>query len=422
MTGHPSKTFAEIPPGRMLPGLKITTERVPLNPDYATEPAMRGVMADSIRNRVFASAKTIVIKVGTNVLTDAKGQLDRQRVTELIEQLVRLQAAGRRIALVTSGAIGAGVGQLQLGRRPSDLPHLQACAAVGQCVLMQLYQAGFANYHLHAAQILLTAGDVENRKRYLNVRNTLFTLWEYGCVPIINENDTVSVAEIKFGDNDHLAAIVTNLVQAPLLILLTNVDGLFTSDPTQNPAAERLELVEGIDRSVTAMASATRSVLGSGGMRSKLRAARLATAAGSAVIMANGSVPGILDRLSAGESLGTLFLPQGESLPAWKRWLGFTARPVGSLRVDAGAHRAVVEQGRSLLPVGIRRVEGQFSKGDLVRVCTLDGVEIARGLSNYAAAELSRLAGQNTEQILSTLGKIPYVECIHRDNLVITGE
>ena len=378
-------------------------------------------MAESIRERIFASAETIVIKVGTNVLADAKGQLDRQRISELIEQLVRLRSHGRRIALVSSGAIGAGVGQLQLGRRPTDLPHLQACAAVGQCTLMQLYQAGFAPQQIHAAQILLTAGDVENRARYLNVRNTIFTLWEYGCVPIINENDTVSVAEIKFGDNDHLAAIVANLLQAPLLILLTNVDGLFTADPTTDPRAERLELVEEIDRSVTEMASVTRSTLGSGGMRSKLRAARLATAAGSTVIMANGSVPRILDRLSAGESLGTLFLAHGESLPAWKRWLGFTARPVGTLIIDSGASRAVVEQNRSLLPVGVRKVEGQFSKGDLVRVCTMDEREIARGLTNYAAAELSRIAGQNTEQIQATLGKVPYVELIHRDNLVITS-
>src|SRR5438270_3378227 len=273
-------------------------------------------MADPTRLGILAAADPVVVKVGTNVLADATGRLDRHRIQSLADQLHRVRTAGRRVALVSSGAIGAGVGKLGLGRRPTDLPHLQACAAVGQSALMQLYQEAFAPHGVHPAQILLTAGDFDSRARYLNVRNTIRTLFEYGCLPVINENDTVSVAEIKFGDNDHLAAMVTNLLRAPLLVLLTNVDGLYSDDPGANPDARLLHTVPHIDRSVTEMAGASKSVLGTGGMRSKLRAARLATAAGEAVVMANGSLDGILDRVFAAEPVGTLFLPHGDDVPS----------------------------------------------------------------------------------------------------------
>ena len=378
-------------------------------------------MADPLRQGVVATASPVVIKVGTNVLADATGHLDRDRIRSLADQLNRARAGGRRVALVSSGAIGAGVGKLGLGRRPGDLPHLQACAAVGQSALMQLYQEALAPHGIHPAQILLTAGDFDNRARYLNVRNTILTLFEYGCLPVINENDTVSVAEIKFGDNDHLAAIVANLLRAPLLVLLTNVDGLYSTDPRADPAAELVRTVPHIDKAVTDMAGSSRSTLGTGGMRSKLRAARLATAAGGAVVMANGSRDGILDAVFAGEPAGTLFLPHGEAVPAWKRWLGFTARPRGTLRVDAGARKAVVEQGKSLLPVGVRGVEGAFGKGDVVAVHDTEGHEIARGLTNYSSTDTERIRGMSTEQIVTEIGKIPYVELIHRDNLVVTG-
>src|SRR5262245_4671688 len=378
-------------------------------------------MPDSVRTEIIARADPVVVKVGTNVLADTSGTLDRGRIQALADQLYRASAGGRRVALVSSGAIGAGVGRLGLGRRPADLPHLQACAAVGQCALMQLYQECLAPHGAHAAQILLTAGDFDSRVRYLNARHTILTLFEYGCLPVINENDTVSVAEIKFGDNDHLAAMVANLLQAPLLVLLTNVDGLFTADPRTDPAAELVATVPHVDRSVTDMAAPTQSTLGTGGMRSKLRAARLAAAAGGSVIMANGQVEGILDKVFAGEPVGTLFLPHREALSARRRWLGLTARPRGSFRLDDGARKAVERDGRSLLPVGVVAIAGTFGKGDVVSLCDREGIEFARGLTNYSSADAERIRGLATEQILRAIGKLPYVELVHRDNLAVVA-
>ena len=378
-------------------------------------------MSDSLRANVLRQADTVVVKVGTNVLADPSGRLDRHRIQALADQLQRLRSTGKRVALVSSGAIGAGVGRLNLGKRPVDLPHLQACAAVGQSALMQLYQECFAPHGVTVAQLLLTAGDFDSRPRYLNVRNTILTLFEYAALPIINENDTVSVAEIKFGDNDHLAAMVANLLQAKLLVLLTNVDGLYSADPRTDPAAELVQTVPDIDKSVTGMAGTTKSSLGTGGMRSKLKAARVATAAGVPVVMANGSRDSVLDGIFAGDPVGTLFLPHSDEMPAWKRWLGFTARPKGVLTVDAGARKAVETQGKSLLPVGVRSVSGEFGKGDVVSVCDADGVEFARGLVNYSAADAARITGSNTEQIAEVFGKVPYAELIHRDNLVVIG-
>ena len=378
-------------------------------------------MADAVRTELVRRADPVVVKVGTNVLADATGALDRERIRRLADQLSRIRTGGRHVALVSSGAIGAGVGQLALGRRPTDLPHLQACAAVGQCALMQAYQEALAPHGVHAAQILLTAGDFDNRVRYLNARHTIRTLFEYGCVPVINENDTVSVAEIKFGDNDHLAAMVANLLQAPLLVLLTNVDGLFAADPRTDPAARLVTTVSHIDKSVTDMAAPTQSDLGTGGMRSKLKAARLATSAGGSVIMANGTTDGILDAIFAGEPVGTLFVAHKEALPARHRWLGLTARPKGAFLLDDGARKAVERGGRSLLPVGVLAINGSFGKGDVVSLCDANGVEFARGLTNYSTADAERIRGLATEQILRAVGKVPYVEMVHRDNLAILG-
>jgi len=374
---------------------------------------------DPARSAVLAKPGTAVVKVGTNVLADSTGRLDRARIQSLADQLIRVRSAGWRVVLVSSGAIGAGVGQLGLRARPTDLPHLQACAAVGQTALMRLYQEALAPHGVLPAQILLTAGDLESRSRYLNVRNTILTLFDYQSLPVINENDTVSVAEIKFGDNDHLAALVANLMQAPLLVLLTNVDGLYTADPRSDPAAALVPTVENID-AVVEMAGVTKSALGTGGMKSKLKAARVATAAGGAVVMANGSRDGILDAVFAGEPVGTLFLSQG-SLSARQRWVGFTVRPRGVITVDDGAKRAVLELGRSLLPVGVRGVSGEFGKGDVVSICDTAGNEFARGLSNYAATDAARIAGRNTEQLAALLGTLLYPELVHRDNLVRTG-
>src|SRR3954464_1211068 len=306
-------------------------------------------MLDPVRQEVVALAHTVVVKVGTNVLANADGRLDRGRVRAVVDQLLRIRAKGKKVALVSSGAIGAGIGRLGLPGRPSDLRQLQACAAVGQNAMMALYEECLAPHGVHAAQLLLTAGDFDSRGRYLNVRNTLQALFEWGCLPVINENDTVSVAEIKFGDNDHLAAMVTNLLQAPLLVILTTVDGLYSSDPAEDAAAPLLTTVPMIDGAVTDLAGATKSALGTGGMKSKLRAARLVTASGESVLMANGAVPNILDRLFAAEPLGTLFLPHGGALSARKRWIGTTASPRGKLVTDAGAREAVQRKGKSLL-------------------------------------------------------------------------
>jgi glutamate 5-kinase len=391
-------------------------------------------MLDPVRQEVVTQAQTVVVKVGTNVLTAADGRLDPQRLEALADQVHRIRQAGRRVALVSSGAIGAGLGRLGLGKRPTDLRQLQACAAIGQSFLMRAYQECLDKHRINAAQILLTAGDFDNRARYLNARNTIVTLFEWGVLPIINENDTVSVAEIKFGDNDHLAAMVTNLLQAPLLILLTSVDGLYPVDPTSHDtksddnksddnkadeARKKIDTVPSIDGAIMDMAGSGRSALGTGGMRSKLKAARLATAAGESVIMANGAVPGILDAIFAAEPVGTIFLPHGGTVPAWKRWLGYTAQPRGKLTVDAGAKTAIRDKGRSLLPIGVVQVQGHFAKGDVVTLCDLQGHEFARGLINYTSADAVRVIGLRTDQIAEALGAAPYEEIVHRDNLVV---
>lgn len=374
---------------------------------------------DPVRQEIIALAKTVVVKVGTNVLTSADGILDPARVQALSDQVQRVWASGRRVVLVSSGAIGAGVGRLGLGHRPTDLRQLQACAAVGQSFLMRAYEECLARHGIHTGQILLTAGDFDNRTRYLNVRNTIHTLFEWNCLPIINENDTVSVAEIRFGDNDKLAAMVTNLIQAPLLILLTVVDGLYSADPRDDPDAKLVPTVASLDQHVMQMAGSGRSTLGTGGMRSKLRAARIATASGESVIMANGATPGILDTILAAEPVGTLFLPHGNSLSAWKRWLGYTAQPRGKLVLDAGARDAVMKKGKSLLPIGVIDVRGSFAKGDVVVLCDADGAEIARGLTNYSAHDAGRIRGLRSDQIGVVLGAVPYEEVVHRDNLVV---
>jgi glutamate 5-kinase len=376
-------------------------------------------MLDAVRQEVIALANTVVVKVGTNVLTREDGTLDPAHLQSLADQLQRVRAGGRKVALVSSGAIGAGMGRLGLARRPTDLRQLQACAAVGQAFLMRAYEDCLARHGIPTAQILLTAGDFDSRGRYLNARNTILTLLEYGCLPIINENDTVSVAEIRFGDNDHLAALVTNLLQAPLLILLTVVDGLYASDPHTDPSAALLTTVPEIDAAIMEKAGSSKSVLGSGGMRSKLRAARLATVAGESVIMANGGTPGILDAIFRAEPIGTLFLPHDRTMPAWKRWLGYTARPRGRLVVDAGARNAVQMQGRSLLPIGILRVGGAFGKGDVVALCDAEGVEFARGLCNYSSTDIERIRGLRSEQVREAIGESAYDEVVHRDNLVV---
>src|SRR5260370_25184108 len=272
-------------------------------------------MLDPVRQEGIALAPRVVVKVGADVLAGPDGQLNAERLQSLADQVQRLREQGRKVALVSSGAIGAGVGRLGLDKRPSDLRHLQACAAVGKGSLMRAYEECLAHHGTRTAQILLTAGDFDNRTRYLSARNTILTLFEWNVLPIINETATVSVAELRFGDDDQLAGMVTNLLQAPLLVLLTVVDGLHDSDPRTNPAAKVLTTVPNIDSSIAEMAGPSRSSLGTGGMRSKLRAARLVTAAGESVLIANGTKPDILERIFAAEPVGTLFLPHGNTVP-----------------------------------------------------------------------------------------------------------
>jgi glutamate 5-kinase len=378
-------------------------------------------MMDQLRRDVVAAAHTIVVKVGTRVLTGADGSLDDAKLESLGEQLHRLMQAGRKVVLVSSGAVAAGRGRLRLGERPKDLAKLQAVAAVGQSCLMQTYDRIFRSLGRPAAQVLLTADDLDERARYLNVRNTLRMLLEFGAVPIINENDTVSTEELEttFGDNDRLAAMVTNLIRAPLLILLSDVEGLYDGDPSE-PGSKVIPTVTRLDESIFALVRDKKTGLSKGGMASKLNAARMATLAGENVIIASGHDFAVLGRIAAGETVGTLFVAQGQAITSWKRWIGFTAQPRGVLIVDAGARKAVEKDGRSLLAIGVVEAAGDFSRGDVVALRDHGGVEFARGLSNYSAAEVLRIKGLKTDAIAAALGHCPYHEVIHRDNMAVT--
>jgi glutamate 5-kinase len=378
-------------------------------------------MKDLLRQEIAALATTIVVKVGTRVLTREDGQLDPHRIEQLADQVHHLMSQGRKVVLVSSGAVGAGMGRLGLKSRPTSVAQLQAVAAVGQSILVEAYERSLHRHGRHAAQVLLTAEDLEHRTRYLNARNTLVTLLEFGAVPIINENDTVSVEELQttFGDNDRLAAIVTNLIRAPLLVLLSDVEGLFDGDPHQ-PGSQVIPTVDRLDDSVLGLVRDRLGGLSKGGMASKLEAARLATTGGENVIIAYGGSPDVLSRIMDGQTVGTLFLSQGHSVAARKRWIGLTVKPRGRLILDAGAKAAVEQKGSSLLAAGVVEVEGQFHKGDVVSVRGPDGLEFGRGLSNYEADEIRRIKGLKTSQIIETLGHCPYDEIVHRDNMVVT--
>lgn len=379
-------------------------------------------MPDPVRQEIAAAAHTIVVKVGTRILTRGDGRLNENRIAALAEEIHAALESGRKIVLVSSGAVGAGMGALGLTERPRDLAHLQAVAAVGQCQLVQTYDRSLRAHGRHAAQVLLIADDLDDRTRYLNVRNTLLRLLDYGAVPIINENDTVSVEELQttFGDNDRLAAMVTNLLRAPLLVLLSDVDGLYDGDPS-TPGARRIDTVAKIDEQVLGLVRDRRTGLSKGGMASKLAAAKMVSLAGENVIIANGREPGALRRILAGEIVGTLVTAQPQALTSWKRWIGFTAQPRGELVLDDGARRAIEKQGRSLLAIGIVQVSGEFAKGDVLALRDMRGGEFARGLTNYVAADLQRIKGFKTEAIAAALGHCPYQEVIHRDNMVVTA-
>jgi len=380
-------------------------------------------MTDLLRQEIAALATTIVVKVGTRVVTREHGRLNEQRIAQLAEELHHVMSTGRKVALVSSGAVGAGMGRLGLVARPSDVAHLQAVAAVGQSLLVEAYERSLRSFGRHAAQILLTADDLDRRASYLNARNTILTLMsEYDAVPIINENDTVSVEELQttFGDNDRLAAIVTNLIQAPLLVLLSDVEGLYNGDPS-DPASQVISTVKRLDSSVMDLVRDRATGLSKGGMASKLKAAQQATAAGENVIIASGREAGVLGKIIAGEPVGTLVLAKGQSVAARKRWIGYTAKPRGQVTLDAGAQRAVEHEGRSLLAIGILKAVGRFQKGDVVSLCDVSGAEFARGLTNYGSEEILRIRGLRTTEIAQTLGQCPHDEVVHRNNLVLTA-
>jgi len=376
-------------------------------------------MVNLVRREVIESAKTLVVKVGTNVLSRPDDTLDIDRIRSLAAQLHRVLETGRKVVVVTSGAVGAGMGILGLKKKPDDLPHLQAAAASGQAYLMRCYNETLHAHGHHAAQILLTANDFRHRTRYLNIRNTVNTLFEYGAIPVINENDTVSIDEIKFGDNDHLASMVMNLLPDPLLVILSVVDGLYDGDPSR-PDARLISQVDRWSDDLLQMASAVGSSRGTGGMASKLEAVRKTTAVGECVILANGTDPEVLDKVMRGEEVGTLFLAKGSTMPAWKRWIGFTVDPKGRLHLDSGAVQAIVRDGRSLLAAGVKGVEGHFETGEVVSLRDEANREIARGLTNYDRRSLAAIAGLRTDEIRRMLGDVPYAEVIHRDNLVVT--
>jgi|TARA_B100000700_G_scaffold42944_3_gene44175 glutamate 5-kinase len=377
-------------------------------------------MSDLLRQEVTATAKKIVVKVGTRVLTDSEGKLDLARISSLASQLSAIASKGRQVVLVSSGAVGAGLNRLGMHSRPTDVATLQAIAAVGQTDLIQTYQKLFNAEGRVAAQVLLTANELDDRVSYLNVRNTLLELLELNVIPIVNENDTVSVDELQttFGDNDQLAGLVTNLLGAQLLIILSDVDGLYTGCPDDDES-ELVATVTELDETVASYVQESQIGLGTGGMGSKLQAVRMVTSAGENAVIANGRAENVITRVLDGESLGTLFVAEGKTLSPWKRWLRFSAQSQGTITLDDGACSAIQQGGSSLLSIGITGLTGQFNKGDVVQICDTKGQELARGLTNYSSAELQKIRGHRSEEFQQILGQCPYDEVIHRDNLAV---
>ncbi len=350
------------------------------------------------------SVSRIVVKLGTGVLTDSKKQPDLAQMKQLVAQAAALRKAGKEILIVTSGAVGAGMGVLGHTRRPTQLAQMQACAAVGQSRLMTTYEKLFADFDLNVAQVLLTHDDLQHHERHLNARNTLVTLLEHGVIPIINENDAVSFTELKFGDNDKLSALVACLLPADLLVILTTVDGVLENFGKENP--KTIRQIDRIDETLEKIASGTTSETAVGGMASKVQAAKIVTRAGIPLVIASGGKKKVLANILQGEDEGTLFLPQADKLPGRKRWIAFFHSPRGTLYVDDGCKEALRERGTSLLPPGVTKCEGEFAAGEVVRVCDANGTEFARGISAFNSEALKGRGLSRTE-------------VIHRDNLVI---
>ncbi|AMO55685.1 gamma-glutamyl kinase [Endozoicomonas montiporae] len=368
-----------------------------------------------------SSAKRWVIKIGSALLTDEGRGLDVERIDNWVTQMCRLRRAGIEIVLVSSGAVAAGMEKLGLDERPSALNELQAAAAVGQARLVQVWEESFQKHGFQPAQILLTHADHSNRQRYLNARSTLNTLLDMGVVPVVNENDTVATEEVRFGDNDTLGALVTNLVEADMLVLMTDQDGLFTADPRKDPTAQLMDNVRAQDKRLDAMAGGGSGRLGRGGMQTKLRAARQAAASGAATVIVGGRMESVLERLYAEEALGTLLLPDHERMAARKQWLQGHMQTSGELVLDAGAVDVLVTKGKSLLPVGVREVRGAFQRGEMVSCLDESGQEVARGLINYGDKDARKIIGKPSELIGNLLGYSGEPELLHRNNMVLAG-
>lgn len=371
-------------------------------------------MTKTQRNR----PKRVVIKVGTSTLTDSSGRIDQDYIRDLVSQISALVRQGTECVLVSSGAIRAGRERLNMEGRPRTIPEKQAAAAVGQGLLMHTYAQAFTEAGIAAAQILLTRDDLKHRVRYLNARNTMNTLLAYGCVPIINENDTVAIEEIRFGDNDTLAALVASGLHADLLILLSDVQGLCDRAP-RLPGCQLIPEVESITPEIRAMAGEANGDAGTGGMRTKIEAADIAVKSGVEMVIANGRQPGIIEAIVNGESVGTRFMTGHSRLSSRKRWIAFSTPVRGSVMVNEGATRMIVAGGKSLLPAGIVGVHGAFKAGDLIAVTDEDGKRLARGFANYSANDIGQIKGKQTSEIEDILGTKDFDEVIHRDNLVL---
>ena len=365
-----------------------------------------------------ANAKRLVVKVGSALVTNNGSGLDLAAISDWARQIAELRAQGREIILVSSGAVACGVQRLGWGRRPKTVHEKQAAAAIGQAGLVEAYEVAFSQHGLHTAQILLTHDDLADRKRYLNARSTLTTLLALGVVPIINENDTVITDEIKFGDNDTLGALVANLIEADALIILTDQTGLYTADPRKDPNATLISEAVAGDPSLEAMAGGAGSRVGTGGMITKVIAAKRAARSGAHTAIASGRETNPITRLANGEAVGTLLIAQTQALAARKQWLADHLQLAGRLTLDAGAVDAL-KTGKSLLPIGVTAVEGDFERGAAVACLSPDGKEIARGLSNYGSGEARLITRKSTPEIESLLGYVEEPEIIHRDNLIL---
>ncbi len=369
--------------------------------------------------RELAKQRRWVVKLGSALLTGDGRGLDRSGIADWVRQVAALTAAGCEVVLVTSGAVAEGVARLKLKRRPDTIHELQAAAAVGQMGLIEAYEAAFQKFGLRTALALLTHDDLSNRRRYLNARSTLRTLLDYGVVPVINENDTVATDEIRFGDNDTLAAMVTNLIEAHVLVLLTDQDGLFDADPRHHATAQLVSFGRANDDALSAMAGAGIGVLGRGGMATKVAAARVAARSGARTVIANGRSEDVLEKIRAGDSVGTLLVPDVGPMVARKRWIAGQLKTKGEVELDAGAVRVVRESGRSLLPVGVTATRGEYARGDVVLCVDAKGTPVAKGLINYSSDETRQILGCATRDIAAKLGYMDEPELVHRDNLVV---